>query len=65
MFAAEASNEVQGALTLTSGWFLENLWLAALIPAIGFALILFFGKKMPKGGSERSEERRVGKECLL
>ncbi|MEP6299846.1 MAG: NADH-quinone oxidoreductase subunit L, partial [Ilumatobacter sp.] len=52
MLAAEASNEVQGAIELTSGWFLENLWLAALIPAIGFALILFFGKKMPRGGSE-------------
>ncbi len=52
MLAAEASNEVQGALELTSGFFLENLWLTALIPAIGFALILFFGKKMPNGGSE-------------
>ncbi|MGB3735709.1 MAG: proton-conducting transporter membrane subunit, partial [Ilumatobacter sp.] len=52
MFAAEASNEVQGAIELSSGWFLENLWLAALIPALGFAVILFFGKKMPKGGSE-------------
>lgn len=52
MLAAEASNEVQGAIELTSGFFLENLWLAALIPAIGFALILFLGKKMPNGGSE-------------
>jgi NADH-quinone oxidoreductase subunit L len=52
VLAAEASNEVQGAIELTSGWFLQNLWLAALIPAIGFALILFFGKKMPNGGSE-------------
>lgn len=52
MLAAEASTDVQGAIDLTSGFFLENLWLAALIPAIGFALILFFGKKMPNGGSE-------------
>ncbi|MFK7916686.1 MAG: NADH-quinone oxidoreductase subunit L [Ilumatobacter sp.] len=52
MLGAEVSNEVQGAIELSSGFFLENLWLAALIPAIGFALILFFGKKMPNGGSE-------------
>ena len=52
MLAAEASNEVQGAIELSSGFFLDNLWLVALIPAIGFSLILFFGKKMPNGGSE-------------
>ncbi|MEM9040441.1 MAG: NADH-quinone oxidoreductase subunit L [Actinomycetota bacterium] len=40
------------AIELSSGWFLENLWLVALIPAIGYALIMFFGKKMPNGGSE-------------
>ncbi|MEM9747295.1 MAG: NADH-quinone oxidoreductase subunit L [Actinomycetota bacterium] len=45
MFAADA-------VELSSGWFLENLWLVALIPAIGYALIMFFGKKMPNGGSE-------------
>ncbi|MEL6893615.1 MAG: NADH-quinone oxidoreductase subunit L, partial [Actinomycetota bacterium] len=37
---------------MSSGWFLENLWLAALIPGIGFALIMLFGKKMPNKGSE-------------
>ena len=47
-----AAEEIQEALDLSSGWFLENLWLAALIPAIGFALIIFFGKKMPNRGSE-------------
>lgn len=52
MLGAEVSNEVQGAIELSSGFFLDNLWLVALIPAIGFALILFFGKKMPNGGSE-------------
>ncbi len=52
MLAAEVSNEVQGALDLSSGWFLENLWLIAVVPAVGYALILFFGKKMPNGGSE-------------
>ena len=50
MLAVEET--VQGALELSSGWFLENLWLAALIPAIGFALIMFFGKRMPMKGSE-------------
>ena len=49
MLAAEEINE---AVTLSSGWFLDNLWLVGVIPAIGFALIMFFGKKMPNGGSE-------------
>jgi NADH-quinone oxidoreductase subunit L len=31
---------------------LENAWLIPLIPAISFFLILFFGKRMPKKGSE-------------
>jgi NADH-quinone oxidoreductase subunit L len=39
------------AFGLPAGWFLENLWLAALIPGIGSALILLFGKKMPMKGS--------------
>ncbi|WP_051063322.1 NADH-quinone oxidoreductase subunit 5 family protein [Ilumatobacter nonamiensis] len=47
-----AAEEVQHALDLSSGWFLENLWLVALIPAVAFALIMMFGKKMPNGGSE-------------
>ncbi len=33
-------------------WFLEHAWLIPLIPAIAFFGILFFGKKLPKGGSE-------------
>ncbi len=49
MLAAEEINE---AVTLSSGWFLDNLWLAGVIPMIGFALIMGFGKKMPNGGSE-------------
>ena len=31
---------------------LENAWLIPLIPAVSFFLILFFGRKLPKGGSE-------------
>src|SRR6056297_797865 len=45
MLAAEA-------LELSSGWFLENAWLTGLIPVIGFAVILFFGKKLPMKGAE-------------
>ena len=41
-----------GINTIPSGWFLENAWLIALIPAIGFALIIAFGKKLPMKGSE-------------
>ncbi len=43
MFAAEA---------LKSGWFLEHAWLIPLIPGIGFAVILLFGKKLPYKGAE-------------
>ena len=39
------------ALGLPAGWFLENLWLAALIPGIGFALIIMIGKRTPTKGS--------------
>ncbi len=31
---------------------LDNAWIIPLIPAASFFLILFFGKRMPKGGSE-------------
>ena len=37
---------------LTGGWFLDNAWLAPVIPTIGFALIVLFGKRLPKKGSE-------------
>ncbi len=37
---------------LSSGWFLENAWLIALIPAIAFALIIGIGKRMPFKGAE-------------
>ncbi len=47
-----AVEDTHAALELSSGWFLENAWLIALIPAIGFALILGFGKKLPMKGSE-------------
>src|SRR3954447_24082969 len=33
-------------------WFLENAWLVPLIPAVSFVVILLFGKRMPRKGSE-------------
>jgi NADH-quinone oxidoreductase subunit L len=33
-------------------WFLDNAWLVPLIPAVSFVVILFFGKRLPKKGSE-------------
>ncbi len=40
------------ATELSSGWFIENAWLIALVPAIAFALIILFGKRMPFKGAE-------------
>ena len=37
MLAAEAAS---------SGWFLENAWLVPVVPAVAFALILLFGKRL-------------------
>jgi len=37
---------------LRSGWFLEHAWAIPVIPALSFFLIIFFGKRMPKKGSE-------------
>ncbi len=46
LFAAETAE------ALSSGWFLEHAWLIPLIPAIAFAVIILFGKRLPQGGSE-------------
>ncbi|CAB4852547.1 MAG: NADH-quinone oxidoreductase subunit L [Actinobacteria bacterium] len=35
-----------------SGWFLAHAWLIPVIPAVAFFLIIFFGKRLPRGGSE-------------
>lgn len=45
-----ASPEIMNELS--SGWFLEHAWLIPIIPAIGFAIIILFGKKLPMKGSE-------------
>ena len=31
---------------------LDLAWIIVVLPALSFLLILFFGKKMPRGGSE-------------
>lgn len=48
VLAAETAESVFHA----SGWFLENAWLVPAFPALSFLVILFFGKRFPKGGSE-------------
>ena len=45
-----ATSEVMNELS--SGWFLEHAWLIPIVPAIGFAIIILFGKKLPMKGSE-------------
>jgi len=35
-----------------AGWFLEHAWLIPLIPAIAFAVIILFGKRLPMKGAE-------------
>jgi NADH-quinone oxidoreductase subunit L len=47
--AGGASGEAYDA---PAGFFLTNGWLIALVPAIGFALIVLFGKRLPWKGSE-------------
>ena len=54
MFATLAAEAVSTVTTVTNdaAWFLENAWIIPLLPAISFALILFFGKRMPYKGAE-------------
>ncbi len=40
------------AVELSSGWFLENVWLIGLIPVVAFAIIIAVGKHLPMKGSE-------------
>jgi NADH-quinone oxidoreductase subunit L len=48
LLAAEGPSEVVQA----SGWFLEHAWIIPLLPALSFVAILFFGKRLPRKGSE-------------
>jgi NADH-quinone oxidoreductase subunit L len=47
-----AAEETAGHAAEAAGWFLENAWLIPVIPAVAFFVILLFGKKLPRGGSE-------------
>jgi len=40
------------SMSLSTGWFLENAWLIPIVPAVAFVLIIFFGKRLPRKGSE-------------
>jgi hypothetical protein len=35
-----------------AGWFLDHAFLIALVPAVAFAIIIMFGKRLPLQGSE-------------
>ena len=48
MFAAGSTEAAEKVLS--SGFFLEHAWAIPVIPAVAFALIIFFGKKMPMKG---------------
>jgi NADH-quinone oxidoreductase subunit L len=50
VFAAESAEAV--VEHLSSGWFMTHTWLIPVIPAIGFAIIILFGKRLPMKGSE-------------
>jgi NADH-quinone oxidoreductase subunit L len=50
VFAAESAEAV--AEHLSSGWFMTHAWLIPVIPAIGFAIIILLGKRLPMKGSE-------------
>ena len=47
-----AVEEAAHAGGVASGWFLENAWLIPVIPAVAFFVIILFGKRLPRGGSE-------------
>ncbi len=53
IFAADTNgSEAAKQITAASGWFLENAWLIPALPALSFLVILLFGKRLPKRGSE-------------
>ena len=49
---AVATADLPLGITEGGSWFLRNAWLIPLLPALSFVTILFFGKRMPRGGSE-------------
>ncbi|SVE51469.1 uncharacterized protein METZ01_LOCUS504323, partial [marine metagenome] len=50
--ATVAGNDLALGITEGGSWLLRNVWLIPLLPALSFVGILFFGKKMSRGGSE-------------
>ncbi len=52
MYSVLAVEAFEASFTTEGNWFLKNVWLIPLLPAVSFFLILGFGKKMPKGGAE-------------
>lgn len=51
LFAAEGAT-TGDAFVGEAGFFLTNGWLIALVPAVAFALIILFGKRLPMKGAE-------------
>ena len=47
-----ATETTAETLNQASGWFLENIWILPLMPAVSFMAILFMGKKMRCRGSD-------------
>ena len=52
VLAASAAGSLPLGVTESGNWFLRNAWLIPLLPALSFVGILFFGKRLPRGGSE-------------
>ena len=50
--ASAAGSGLPLGITEGGAWLLRNVWLIPLLPALSFVGILFFGKRLPKGGSE-------------
>ncbi|PIE31444.1 MAG: hypothetical protein CSA55_05670 [Ilumatobacter coccineus] len=36
----------------SAGWFIDHAWLIPVFPTLAFFLILLFGRRLPRGGSE-------------
>src|SRR5919106_4057590 len=54
----------EAVTTAAAAGIAEKAWLIPLLPALSFFVILFFGKKLPKGGAE-SGILAVGASFLL
>ncbi|MAG22908.1 MAG: hypothetical protein CMM09_02390 [Rhodospirillaceae bacterium] len=50
--AATTASGLSLGITEGGSWLLRNAWLIPALPALSFLGILFFGKRMPRGGSE-------------